>query len=113
MTDDLDKLLDRIAAHAPALRAAGLSALKLGDITIGKLSIGALELELRAADLPEPAPGPVNTAAIDAAAASRRNPPANPLDDPDSYPGGVVPRLGSQRPSAKAERDEHDDDDDE
>ncbi|HKP06419.1 MAG TPA: hypothetical protein VJU58_04125, partial [Microbacterium sp.] len=55
-------------------------------------------------------------AALEAAARAREQAPANPLDDPACYPGGVVPGLQKHRQSARRDRDdadEHEDDDDE
>lgn len=101
--DELEELLDVVDRKAPALSRS-----------VAKLTIGEIAIELRQPE-PEVPVTSASTAAVDAAAAARRTPTLDPLDDPDAYPGGVVPSL-LNRPGAKQARkphDEHDDEDDE
>jgi hypothetical protein len=102
-SDELEQALELIAKHAPMLRRH-VATFRLGDISV----------EFRAPDMPI-APHP-----SDAAARTQDQMPADPLDDPMSYPGGYVPRLPNldaqihAHSSGKARRepDEHEDDDD-
>jgi len=103
MTIKPSDLLTLIATHAPKLRAAGVKS----------LTIEGVSMELLPA---EPPPAPRPTAKELAAAQAASAVPLDPLDDPMSYPGGVVPRYASETPEPRSRgrrkppTDEHDDD---
>ena len=97
---DLATALKLISAQAVELRRSGVRSLKIGDVEVSF-------------EAPEPEPPPAPTRAeIDAQL--REQVPADPFDDPMTYPGGVVPRLPDRAQQQKRQpRDEHEDDDDE
>jgi hypothetical protein len=97
--DELEEILDLIADRAPALQGH-----------VSKLKIGEIEIELRAAEPPQPSEADLaRQAQLDKAMAERDRAPVDPLDDPMTFPGGRVPRLPDRQ--REQPRDEHDDDD--
>lgn len=100
--DELEEVLDLLEARGPQLQRY-YSKLTIEDITI----------ELRAAEPAPPTEAELSRqAALDKAIAARATVPVDPLDDPMTFPGGVVPRLPDRQREQKP-RDEHEDDDDE
>ena len=100
--DDLEEILDLIAAPAPALRP-----------DVAKLEVGGMSIELRPAEPAQPSASELaREAALDQAIAARAAVPVDPLDDPMTFPGGRVPRF-PDRQREQQPRDEHEDDDDE
>lgn len=92
-----DDLLQLIAKRAPSLRAAGVKSVTLTD----------LSFELSPAEPPPPrAP-----TARELEASKANEVPADPLDDPMTYPGGEVPRMPSDlgRKPRKRVASAHDD----
>lgn len=73
------ELLTLIAEQARALRAAGVQEVSTPEFTI----------KLTPSDPPEPR----MLTATELADRARASEPVHPLDDPDTYMGGVVPRF--------------------
>lgn len=84
------ELLDVLVKRAPALRAAG----------VRSVIVEGLSFEL---DPTEP-PAPRAPSKRELEALKRQEIPADPFDDPMSYPAGFVPRR--LRPDAKPSRPE-------
>jgi hypothetical protein len=95
--------LDVIARAAPGLRTAGVLDLVMPGLT------------LRLAPPDPPPMTEANRAALDEQISARRR-SSDPLDDPDTFMGGVVPKYPgidervTPRGRSYQERDEHDDD---